>query len=66
MDIGALADIDEVDIEINPLEAARGDQALHDADILHADFRPVEQSVINKQSLRKGKVYGPVRDGNFL
>jgi len=42
MDIDALEHIDEVDIGINPLKPAGGDQTLHDTDIGCAHFRPAE------------------------
>ena len=66
MGIDALQHIDQVDVGIDALEATGGQQTVDDADVTRAHFRPTEQPVSDRQSLRKGKVYGPVRDGNFL
>ncbi len=43
MGIDPLEHIHEVDIGIDALQAARGNQALHDADIVGTDFRPAKQ-----------------------
>jgi len=45
MGIDTLEYIDEVDIGIDPLQAARGDQALDNADIPGAHFCPAKEPV---------------------
>ena len=66
MGIDALQYIDEIDVGIDALEATRRQQTLNDPHMAGAHFCPTEQPVSDRQSLRKGKVYGPVIDGNFL
>jgi hypothetical protein len=50
MGIDALEHIDEIDVGINALEAARSNQTLDDADIMRAHFGPAEQPVPSAQS----------------
>jgi hypothetical protein len=66
MGIDALEHIDEVDIGIDALEATGGEQTVDDSYMPSPHFRPAKQPVSDRQSLRKGKVYEPVVDGNFL
>jgi hypothetical protein len=61
-----LQDIDEIDVGIEALEATRRQQTLDDPHMAGAHFRPAEEPVSDRQSLRKGKVDEPVVDGNFL
>ena len=41
--------IDEVHVRIDPLEAARREEALNDPDVARAHFRPAEQPVFAAQ-----------------
>jgi hypothetical protein len=52
MRVDTLEDIDQVDIGVDTLQAARGDQALHDAHILRPDFSPAKQPVASAQGNR--------------
>ena len=49
MGIDPLEDIDQIDVGIDALEATRSQQALDDADMPGADFRPTEQPVAAAQ-----------------
>ncbi len=53
MGIDALEHIDEVDVGVNALQSARGNQALHDAHILRADLRPAEQPVPSSSAIAR-------------
>lgn len=66
MRIDALQHIDQIAIGIDAVQATRGEHTVDDADLSRADFRPTEEPMSDRQSLRKGKVYEPVGDGNFL
>jgi hypothetical protein len=43
MGINTLEHVHEIDIRIDALQATGGNEALHDADIACADFRPTEE-----------------------
>jgi hypothetical protein len=43
MGVDPLEQIHEIDIRVDALQPARGDEALHDADIACADFGPAKQ-----------------------
>ena len=66
MGIDALQHIDQIARGIDTLETTRRQQTLNEADMAGTDFRPTEEPMSDRPSLRKGKVYGPVIDGNFL
>ena len=52
MGIEPLQHIDEVDVGINPLQATRGKEALHDPDIAGAHFGPAEEPVFSADGNR--------------
>jgi hypothetical protein len=66
MGINPLEHVHEIDLGIDTLQPTRGEQTLNDTDVVRAHFRPAEHPVSDRQSLRKGKVYEPVIDGNLL
>jgi len=45
MGINTLQHIHEIDIRVDPVQPARGEEALHDPDVARAHFRPAEEPI---------------------
>jgi hypothetical protein len=68
MGINPLEPIDQIDMWINVLQSARGEQTLDDADVACAHFRPAKQPIFTAQGQRANlppQVIGIQRDGGI-